>query len=427
MKIKTTALPYETVRSLPRRKAGKPEKPSMFFRTLMKTVGAGDLRAVRFTCNRHGMERLGKNEPAFILMNHSAFLDLEIASSVLYPRPFNIVCTSDGFVGKEWLMRKLGCIPTEKFVSDITLVRDLLYTVRTLKSSVLMYPEASYSFDGTATPLPESVGKCVKLLGVPLVMIRTYGAFQRDPLYNGLRKRDVTVTADMDYLLSPEEIAAMDAQDIQKLLCERFSFDNFAWQKENSVRVTEPFRAEGLNRVLYKCPHCLAEGQTEGHGTTVTCHACGKVWELTELGEMRALDGETEYPRIPDWYRWERECVRRELLDGTYRLDIPVDIRMLVDYRSIYEVGEGRLVHDRNGFHLTGCGGALDYTQKPLASYSLYADYFWYELGDMVCIGNHDALYYCFPRSGDIAAKTRLATEELYKIVKNQSHAAAEA
>ena len=25
---------------------------------------------------------------------------------------------------------------------------------------ILMYPEASYSFDGTATPLPESLGKC---------------------------------------------------------------------------------------------------------------------------------------------------------------------------------------------------------------------------------------------------------------------------
>ena len=43
-----------------------------------------------------------------------------------------------------------------------------------------MYPEASYSFDGTATPLPDSLGKCVKLLNIPVVMIKTYGAFARD-------------------------------------------------------------------------------------------------------------------------------------------------------------------------------------------------------------------------------------------------------
>lgn len=35
----------------------------------------------------------------------------------------------------------------------------------------------------------------------------------------------------------------------------------------------------------------------------------------------------------------------------------------------------------------------------------------------MICIGNTDILYYCFPtEGGDIVAKTRLATEELYKM-----------
>ena len=67
------------------------------------------------------MERLGKKQPCLILMNHSSFIDLEIASTILFPRPFNIVCTTDGFVGKNWLMRLLGCIPTKKFMQDVNL------------------------------------------------------------------------------------------------------------------------------------------------------------------------------------------------------------------------------------------------------------------------------------------------------------------
>ena len=59
----------------------------------------------------------------------------------------------------------------------------------------------------------------------------------------------------------------------------------------------------------------------------------------------------------------------------------------------------------------------MDYFQKPTAAYSLYADYFWYEIGDMLCIGDRKTLYYCFPlEGGDIVAKTRLAAEELYKL-----------
>lgn len=64
---------------------------------------------------------------------------------------------------------------------------------------------------------------------------------------------------------------------------------------------------------------------------------------------------------------------------------------------------------------LTGCGGALCYTQPPEASYSVYADYFWYELGDVVCIGTGELSYYCFPRDNTPVAKVRLAVEELYR------------
>ena len=419
MKIKVTDKSYEEVMALPREEHRKPLKPSIFFRTLLKLLSSADLKATNFHCRSIGMERLGADEPCLILMNHSSFIDLKIASTILYPRPFNIVCTSDGFVGKEWLMRHLGCIPTQKFVSDLGLVRDMVYTVKELHSSVLMYPEASYSFDGTATPLPESIGKCVKMLGVPLVMIRTYGAFARDPLYNGLQLRKVDVSADLEYLLSPQEIAKASTAEINALLAERFSFDNFRDQQEQQIRITEPFRADGLNRVLYKCPHCGKEGDMTGKGTTLTCNSCGKTYLLTETGFLEAQEGETEFFHIPDWYRWERSCVRQELLDGSYRLDIPVRICMLVDSRSIYRVGEGRLIHTREGFHLSGCEGKLDYRQKPTSSYSLYSDYFWYELGDMICIGNSKALYYCFPTGQqDVVAKTRLAAEELYKLTK---------
>lgn len=100
---------------------------------------------------------------------------------------------------------------------------------------------------------------------------------------------------------------------------------------------------------------------------------------------------------------------------------------MLVNYSALYMVGEGRLVHTEEGFRLTGCDGKLDYSQGPLASHSLNGDYFWYEIGDMIGIGNRDVLYYCFPKNcGDVVAKTRLATEELYKMKKTRKPKTAE-
>lgn len=419
MKIKVIHKKYEDVLALPKAKRHKPMKQHLLFRVILRIASCFDLWATHFRCNKIGMENLGKDEPCLVLMNHSSFIDLEIVSTVMFPRRFSIVTTSDAFVGLNWILRLIGCIPTKKFIADTNLIRDMIYAVKELKSSVVMYPEASYSFDGTATPLPDSIGRLIKMLGVPVVMIRTYGAFARDPLYNGLRKRKVNVSADMIYLLSAKDTAEKTAEEINEIVIDQFSFDNFKWQQEHSIAIKEDFRAEGLNRVLYKCPNCLTEGEMVGERSKIRCNHCGKQYELTEYGYMKAENGETEYNHVPDWYRWQRTCVRKELEDDTYHLKVPVDICMMVNTTGIYRVGEGVLEHTKDGFHLTGCEGKLDYYQKPLASYSLYSDYYWYEVGDVICIGDANVLYYCFPKDcGDIVAKTRLAAEELYKIVK---------
>ena len=419
MKIKIEEKSYAEVLAMPVQEMKKPKKPNILFRTLLPILSLPDILFTRFSCKKIGMEKLGKKEPCLILMNHSSFIDLKIASTVLYPRPFNIVCTSDGFVGKNWLMRSLGCIPAKKFVTDLALIRDMNYAVKKLNCSVLMYPEASYSFDGTATPLPDSLGRYLKMLGIPVVMIRTFGAFARDPLYNNLQLRKVKVSAEMKYLLAAEDIEKKSADELNSILADEFSFDNFKWQQENNVRISEKFRADHLERVLYKCPHCMAEGKTGGKGIYLTCNNCGKKYELTEYGFLKAVDGESKFTHIPDWYRWERDCVREEIQAGKYNLCTEVDIYMLVNTKRLYRVGEGVLEHSNDGFHLTGCNGELDYSQKSIASYCLYSDYYWYEIGDMISIGNTKALYYCFPKNKDInVSKARLAAEELYKITK---------
>jgi len=419
LKIKTMEKSYDEVMALPRPKHEKPLRPNIFFRILMKLVSDPELKKVKFTCEQVGMEKIGKDEPCLFLMNHSSSIDLKIASHILYPRPFNIVCTSDGFVDKYWLMRQLGCIPTRKFVTDLTLIKDMIYAVRDLKSSVLMYPEASYTFDGTATALPDSLGKCIKTMKVPVVMIRTFGAFQRDPLYNNLQLRDVQVTAKEELLLTTDQIDEMSANEINDILKQAFTFDQFCWQQEEKVVVDEPFRADYLNRVLYKCPHCQKEDSMEGKGTKIRCTSCKKEYELTEVGELQPVEGEGLFHHVPDWYAWERECVKKEIADGTYGFQENVEIYMMVDYKAVYHVGKGSLKHNLDGFLLDSMDGKLHYEQKVTANYGLYSDYFWYEIGDMICIGTNEILYYCFPQNGaNVVAKARIAAEEMYKAAK---------
>ena len=423
MKTTIKQMDYDKVMALPRPQHKLPRKPGFFWRGLIRLLTVVGMAGTKFRYETEGFEKIGKDEPCLILMNHTCFQDMEVAHRILFPRPFQIVASNDGFLGlfgmMEWLMRTIGCIPTQKFVSNLRLVQDMEYCFKTLKTSVLMYPEACYSFDGTATTLPAKMGILLKKHDVPVIMIETFGAFGRNPLYNELKiRRHVPITAKARVLYTREEIREKSVRELTEGIEAAFGFDHFKWQKEQGLHIDQDFRADGLHRILYKCAHCGAESKMEGRGTHITCNHCGKSWELTTLGELKATEGETEISHIPDYYRWERQQVRQEIENGTYRLDTDVDIVMQVDYKTFYRVGEGHLTHDNSGFTLTGCDGRLHYQQKPQVGYSLYCDYYWYEIDDVVCIGDNEVHYFLFLKNKAPVAKVRLATEEMYKLFR---------
>lgn len=423
MKASFQKMDYDKVMAKPRLARKAPRKVNLFWRCLIRFLSIFGMMGSKFSYETEGLEKIGKDEPCLILMNHSSFLDMQIVYRIFFPKPISLVASSDAFVGlfglMEWVMRSIGAFPTQKFVSDIRLVQDMDYCFKKLKSHVVMYPETCYSFDGTATTLPRKMGVLLKKFDVPVIMIETFGAFSRNPLYNELQvRKNVPVTAKAYVLYTREEIREKSVKELSEGVENAFGFDHFRWQQEQKLVIDQPFRADGLHRVMYKCACCGAEGKMLGKGTGVTCGACGKTYELTPLGKLEAADGVTEIDHIPDYYRWEREQVRQEILEMKYKLDCDVDIVMIVDNKAFYSVGQGHLIHDNTGFTLTGCDGRLNYHQPPQVSYGLFADFYWYETGDIISIGDAEVHYFCMPKGGESVAKARLATEEMYKLYK---------
>ncbi len=420
MKIKSKNKRYEDVLALPLPKHRPPMKPLGVLRGLIRLLSIPDMIATKFKYTESRME-LTNGKPCLILMNHSSFIDLKIAYKIFFPKPLCIVSTHDSYIGKRWLMPLIGCIPTNKFVSDISLMSDIKYALHEKKASVLMFPEAGYSLDGRATALPPKIGTLLKHLKVPVVTVITDGAFHRQPLYNELITHKVNVKAEVKCILTPEEIQEKSASELDEIINAEFSFDNFKNQFEAKTEITHKERAKGLQRILYKCPKCGAEGQTEGEGVALVCKKCGTAYEMSPFGRMSSGNGETEFEHIPDWVDWQRESVRREIESGDYLLDTEVDISILRDNKALYSVGKGRLVHDSNGFSLTGCDGKLNFTQPPTASHTINADFYFYTMGDIICIGDREMLYYCFTPKSVPVFKARLAAEELYKIKRAET------
>ena len=370
--------------------------------------------------NKAGMPKWLK-PPYFLLCNHNSFMDFMIMTRAIFPNRANYVVAIDGFIGMEWLLRAVGGICNRKFTRSINLVRNML-CARDNGDIVVLFPEARYSLCGTTAVLPDSLGKMVRKMNVPVVTLIMHGHHVNSPFWNVGSRKIKPVESEMNLLLTQEETQTLSVEEINTRVISAFKYDDYAWQKERSVRVKDKRRAEGLHKVLYQCPACNTEFSMVSAGSMLRCANCGKSWEMSEFGELSAQYGETEFSHIPDWYEWERINVRREIEEGTYSFSGRVRIESLPNARGFVKFDDtGHLTHNMNGFTLDGVFEdepfSLDW--PPSLLHSCHIEYDYKGRGDCVDLNTTDDTFYVFPEGGDFAVtKMALATEELHDNLK---------
>ena len=160
------------------------------------------------------------------------------------------------------------------------------------------------------------------------------------------------------------------------------------------------------------------------NGDKVKCEHCGKAWQMTELGELVALDGETEFSHIPDWYEWQRANVRREVREGRYYFEAECHVDSLPNGTGFYRIGNGTIVHDLDGFRLKGTGkyGDFEMERKSSGLEACHIEYDYQKKGDCIDLNTLEDTFYIFPHGDDIAVtKIALATEEIYRMIKENA------
>ncbi len=384
----------------------------------------------------------GLKPPFVLLCNHNAFMDFKVATKAIFPKRANYVVAIDGFIGREKLLRNVGCICKRKFTNDVVLVRQLHQVIKNGDIAVI-YPEARYSLCGTTAVLPESLGKLCKFLKVPVVTMICHGHHVNSPFWN-LHDRGIKPTeAEMTCIFTPEELAATPVDEINRRIVEMFQYDDYAWQKERGIATKYEGRAEGLHKVLYQCPACGTEFRMNSKGSKLFCEACGASWTMSPLSELSRDEGsgaageigaETaatgakaladsagfDMTHIPDWYEWERANVRAEVEAGTYSSgDLEVHVDSLPNAKKFVRLGNGTMRHDMTGFHVNGTDDEGYPFSMEIAAETQYSVHIEYEylgkFGDCVDLNTLEDTWYTYPHGRDFAiTKMALATEELY-------------
>lgn len=361
----------------------------------------------------------GLKPPYMLLSNHMYFIDFEIAAMGTFPHRVNNVVSIDGYYRRPWLMELIGAIGTRKFTKDLHLVRSINRVLK--KGDILcMYPEARYSPCGITSYMPESLGKLIKMNKVPVVAIVHHGNYLHSPFWNFRKKRKAPMHTTMTQILTAEQIKEMSVDEINEAVKTALEYDEYKYQKENGILIKEPFRAEGLHKVLYQCPHCQTESKMASKGTEIFCTECGKRWNLNEDGTLSALEGETEFSHVPDWFRWERKQVEMQIENGSYSFEDEVEVYSLPRCWRFINLGKAKLTHDiEKGFVLEGEYRGSKYriqrTPKETNSLHIEYDYCYIKPFDCVDISTETDSFYCYPKSENVVTKLAFATEILYQ------------
>ena len=407
----------------------------------------------------------GLKPPFLVLGTHHSFTDFYVTPLALMPYRANYVSELEGFEAfGETLYRQVGCLGTRKFINDIDLVRNIKRCMDR-KGILVLYPEARYANVGTVSKLPISVGKLVKMLKVPVVVLNMKGNYLLSPIWNLEKRKNVKLSATMTQVLTKEQIMHSSPEDLLKVVEEHLYYDEYAYQEEQGIKITNKNRAKGLHLPLYQCPICKTEFAMDSQGTKLFCKACESQWEKDEFSRLcfekisnfennkfskhldKTLDKQSEdnqldndhvyaaqaqdlqlpvhkkedgtsYYKITEWYEWQREQVQQEIDEGKYLLDCKVQIEALPNAVNFIDLGEGRLVHKQDGFYLT----FRDYGEKEDKTMffssknmvSIHTEYDYRGKGQCVTLSTTTNTYFLFPRSeGFNATKIQFATEYL--------------
>ncbi len=381
----------------------KPHKPIWLLKVIEWGASFTYFKLKGLKVNKIGTK--GLKPPYIVLQNHASIVDFAAEIVAVAPEMSYWLSSIEEFVGKEFFFRMGGVTYKRKFTADPTSARHLLHIIKIKKGVLTIYPEARFSFVGINEPLDPALGDLLKHCGCPVVIHLQRGNFLRSPQWAKVPDRNIRVESDFKLLLSAENIKNMTPAEIQAKVESEFVYDEYAWQRDSHIKLKYKNRMRGIHRVLYKCPICGTEYETDSDGAEIWCKHCGARWHQDEYGVLSGVGNETVYSHIPDWYRWQKQEVANEVESGKYSYSEPARLEILMGSAvGIVPFAVGTLTHGYDGLKFEGTdneGKPFVIERKAQSMNSCHIDYNLMKKGGCVEICNNTDTYFCFPESGD--------------------------
>ena len=297
--------------------------------------------------------------PAIVVATHTCDADHILSALTLYPiRPTYVV--SDHFMrnpSTARLLKLMHVITKRMFSADVSTIISIM-RAKNENAVIVIFPEGRLSCYGHTLPITEGTAELIKKLGINLYAWKAEGAYLSFPKWRDKGDdRYGEIHSSVKLLLSADEVEEKSIEEIKKITAEAICNDDELAM--DGVEYKCDTMANGVDRILYKCPKCLEEGKITAEGDTIRCE-CG--FEATLDNKYKLHNA--PFSRVNEWFEWQQNSINTDVdfISSKVRLGCCGDDGFMDEF-----AGEGEAYIDKDVFKLSGVmhGEKIEFSVSP--------------------------------------------------------------
>lgn len=345
--------------------------------------------------------------PCVVIANHEAALDfVNLIGATRRPMSFVISHAFYETLPCKHFIKRLGMIPKQQFQTSIKDVRRMKNAIRDGKILVI-YPAGLMSEDGRSTPIPLATYNFLKWMNADVYVAKTSGTYFTMPKWSQKHSiRRGRTYLDVYRLFDKTQLSELTTEEIRSQTDEALLFDAYQEQELLRIKYDKNDNIEGLENVLYMCPHCLSEFTMRVRDKSVIyCSKCGYE-EVSDkyafLHNQKGLGAELRH--VSAWNSMIFDALKKRVEAGLEtELSSNVRIHMINRKRHKFvEVGNGTIRLLPDCFLLDG---AIKSEPISLSIPTLQFASLPFKPGKYFEIQHGDTIFRCYPTDGKLAMK----------------------
>ena len=191
-------------------------------------------------------------------------------------RPVYFVATEELFRGRllGWFIRTFGAFPKRKAAQDNKTLRSM---IRALGNGDILgiYPEGVRTWDGTNNPIIPTIARLIRRFKVPVFACRVYGGYLAQPRWAARSRR---VRPRLVFSKLYDKGAIPDSEEtILEDISRAIATPDYRLKPEE-LGGRRWGLADGVEKVLYRCPHCETLESLSPvkplYSNLAECHTC---------------------------------------------------------------------------------------------------------------------------------------------------------